>query len=1260
MAERSYNIALTATDGFSGAFDRLRREFGAVEGAAMQLRTVIGGLAGAFSVGIFAGAIRDAIDYADELGKLAQRTGIAVETLGGLGYAADLAGVNMEQIARSSRNLAQNMAEAAGGNKEAMRAFEALGMSVKNADGSLKSIDVALAEIADKFASYADGPEKAALAQEIFKKGGEELIPLLNQGGESLRALVEEFNRYGGVSTETAKRAETFNDTLTKIQMISGALFREIASALLPTLQALLDEFVSLKASGDGFKTVAEGIAGAIKVLGVAATGVVAVFKSLGSSIASVVGALVQAVQGNFGQAWEILKQGGADVITSISDAITSASNIWNAETATIAAATETNIGQKTRAPIVKMTEDIKKAKEETLKLGSALKTIEAPPAFKDLRDLTRDTVLEIQGQTSAIVRQAETLGLTTVELIDYEIAQLEARKATQLLTGDVEKINAAYDEQIKALRLLRDANQRQDFLREQQAAAKATADEWQRTADSIRDSLTDALLRGFESGKDFAKNLRDTLVNMFKTLVLRPIIQGVLAPVSGGLSSMFGGLGGGGGGGGFGNLLGGGFGGGFGSMFSGIEGMPGFVGPLMPGTFGAGLGSFFTGMASPFATLGAGFSSLFGGGGIGGSLAAMGGIAGLAGAALPVIGIGLAIASALGAFERGGPKAGGSASSLADLAAGTTGLGTLERLFTPNQRDSDVQKVTDSIATSFLSVARSLGIAGGTAQFGLGFDTDPEGDAGNRVSAVATLNGQTVYQVTDRDLGRDGDVTAALEEEAKRALFAALQASDMPAYLANLFDGIDAAGATAEQIDGILQTAAALKIAVDAISGLGDQFAALDPADVQGFVEAFGGLEGLLQRVAYIGENFYTDAERLAQATTRLEESFDALGIAVPQTHQAFLALLNGLDLTTAEGREMYEAISALAPLFVEVRGTAQQAADALEDAAGALDEVAQAASNIIDLGSLSGTVYGEANSAIARIIDLAGTLGGSIGEQLTAQINLANGEIQRYIALWQQAQPGSAESQALLEIIGILQQFNQGTAAALAQYTSIVAQYGSEYADAIYQLQQQYWQQTQLFQGNTQALSALAIWYNEQLQAILEGTAEGVTGTISELDRLRESLQDYLAGLSLRSDLSPLSPAARLAEAQRQYQDLLARSQGGDVDALRDLQGAADAYLRIAREMFASGADYTNIFQSVVDALSVLSAPPQTGGPEPRPDALIAAALPTDSRLASQDDIEWLAAQVIAAIREGSREQADATVRGSERVAIASRPLK
>jgi phage-related minor tail protein len=63
-------------------------------------------------------------------------------------------------------------------------------------------------------------------------------------------------------------------------------------------------------------------------------------------------------------------------------------------------------------------------------------------------------------------------------------------------------------------------------------------AEEWKRTADQIGNSLTDALMRGFESGKDFARNLRDVVVNMFKTMVLRPIISAIVNPIAGAVSS--------------------------------------------------------------------------------------------------------------------------------------------------------------------------------------------------------------------------------------------------------------------------------------------------------------------------------------------------------------------------------------------------------------------------------------------------------------------------------------------------------------------------------------------------------------------------------------------------------------------------------------------------------------------------------------------------------------------------------------------------
>ena len=59
----------------------------------------------------------------------------------------------------------------------------------------------------------------------------------------------------------------------------------------------------------------------------------------------------------------------------------------------------------------------------------------------------------------------------------------------------------------------------------------------FKKLSDGIETSLTDALMRGFENGKDFGKNLIDTLKNMFSTLVLRPVIQAIINPVAGAIA---------------------------------------------------------------------------------------------------------------------------------------------------------------------------------------------------------------------------------------------------------------------------------------------------------------------------------------------------------------------------------------------------------------------------------------------------------------------------------------------------------------------------------------------------------------------------------------------------------------------------------------------------------------------------------------------------------------------------------------------------
>ncbi len=78
-------------------------------------------------------------------------------------------------------------------------------------------------------------------------------------------------------------------------------------------------------------------------------------------------------------------------------------------------------------------------------------------------------------------------------------------------------------------------------------AAAKKARDDWQSAADSIEQSLTDALMRGFESGRGFAESLKSTLLSTFKTMVLKPIIQAQVKWAMGGALQQGGRTGGGG-----------------------------------------------------------------------------------------------------------------------------------------------------------------------------------------------------------------------------------------------------------------------------------------------------------------------------------------------------------------------------------------------------------------------------------------------------------------------------------------------------------------------------------------------------------------------------------------------------------------------------------------------------------------------------------------------------------------------------------------
>lgn len=329
----------------------LRKE---AEALGKTLGIAVAGAATALSY-----AIKDSIDTMDDLSKSAQKVGTTTEALSALQYAAGLSDVATEELTASMAKLARQAADA-------NPAFEAMGVSVKDAQGNLKDTSVILSEVADKFASYRDGAEKTALAQELFGKSGATLIPLLNSGAAGLRDMADEASALGLViDTSTGKAAENFNDTLTRIQATFKGVINIATAEMLPMLQAIADYALD-SSKNTGFLSAALGaLKTVIQTVVVVGSDVVFVFKGIGGEIAAIAAQLTLLAKGDWQGAKFIGEKWTADAAQARKDLDAFQARIMGVAPA-VESATEavTKSGDKLAAPLVKAAESAKVARK--------------------------------------------------------------------------------------------------------------------------------------------------------------------------------------------------------------------------------------------------------------------------------------------------------------------------------------------------------------------------------------------------------------------------------------------------------------------------------------------------------------------------------------------------------------------------------------------------------------------------------------------------------------------------------------------------------------------------------------------------------------------------------------------------------------------------------------------------------------------------------------------------------------------------------
>lgn len=567
----------------------------------------------------------------------------------------------------------------------------------------------------------------------------------------------------------------------------------------------------------------------------------------------------------------------------------------------------------------------MKAAAEEEVAARKLL--VESAEQYEKAYDLAAAAKAKAVAGLQAQKDENEQIGLGALALAELNATRMESQALRAEENAEIAEgldltgqLAQQYRDEAEALRAL--AGEQRNGARKKIAVdeAKSAEESWKRGAENIEKSLTDALLRGFESGQSIGENLISTLKNMFNTLVLRPIIQAVVQPVS-----------------------------------NQINGLLGQV-----------------------------TSSTGSGGGKTGTPAAGGGSGMLSGGAVSVAGwiaAGMAASDALykqgwdarnGSISSYGPAAPFNAPMLhlnkllgglgmdSKLANMFSGASTVARLFGRKNPEIESQGLRGTFSGSgfsgdaYANIVEKGGLFRSTKRYEQSAPLSAAQDASFDATFKGLLDAAKGFAST---LGLEASVIDGYNKQIKLEL-GADEAKNQEA-IAKLFGdigdelslrlvpGLSSFALAGETASATLQRLVGDYATVDeALNAIGMQFDAVGVASLSArerLIEASGGVEAFAANTAGFQQNFLSQTERNAPVLAAVTGQLAALGLAGVDTRDEFKQVVLGLDLTTEAGAKQYGSLMKLQAAFAQVY-------PAIEDTATALAQVNEGYQEQID----------------------------------------------------------------------------------------------------------------------------------------------------------------------------------------------------------------------------------------------------------------------------------------------------------------------
>ncbi|WP_375644095.1 MULTISPECIES: phage tail tape measure protein [unclassified Bartonella] len=225
------------------------------------------GLAGGGLVASVTAVTMKTMHLGDSLYHASRHLNMSVASLQLWGDAADNSGTSAELFQQSLATLNRRSAQAYAGQKRGMMGFEALGISVKNTSGKLKSTSVLLEEITDKMSKMKNQAQRQHIAALLFGGDGKEMATMLAQGMAPIKELFAKARKGKWlIGADVARYAADLSDKLGAFKKKIGGIASFIGARFMPVINDMIDGFSKLiDENRDLIQTTVAGWAKSVK-----------------------------------------------------------------------------------------------------------------------------------------------------------------------------------------------------------------------------------------------------------------------------------------------------------------------------------------------------------------------------------------------------------------------------------------------------------------------------------------------------------------------------------------------------------------------------------------------------------------------------------------------------------------------------------------------------------------------------------------------------------------------------------------------------------------------------------------------------------------------------------------------------------------------------------------------------------------------------------------------------------------------------------